>query len=233
MVLSFVYFAFAARLRLLIGGRRSEIAEEVERRVGELILRLARENPRWATRGSRANCRSSACVSRRARCVGCSWRRDLHRRRGGAGRVGPSSYASGSERAGVRLLHCRDGLAAPLLRPVLHRARKPTRPPRRLHSQPDRRLGHAAGAQPELHLPPRADAVPDPRSRQLIQRQLPGGVSQRRHQGDLHASARTSGKRLCGSVRTHQTSRVPRLASDPRPRPPRTRAPNLHRSLRM
>ncbi len=56
MVLSFVYFAFAARLRLLIGGRRSEIAEEVERRVGELILRLARENPRWATRGSRANC---------------------------------------------------------------------------------------------------------------------------------------------------------------------------------
>ena len=115
MVLSFVYFAFAARLRLLIGGRRSEIAEEVERRVGELILRLARENPRWATRGSRANCRSSACVSRRARCVGCSWRRDLHRRRGGAGRVGPSSYASGSERAGVRLLHCRDGLAAPLL----------------------------------------------------------------------------------------------------------------------
>ena len=37
MVLSFVYFAFAARLRLLIGGRRSEIAEEVERRIGELI----------------------------------------------------------------------------------------------------------------------------------------------------------------------------------------------------
>ena len=38
----------------------------VERGVRELVLRLARENPRWATRGSPVNCSSWACASRRA-----------------------------------------------------------------------------------------------------------------------------------------------------------------------
>jgi hypothetical protein len=41
----------------------------------------------------------------------------------------------------------------------------PPRASRRLHHQPDRRLGHPAGAQPQLHRPARADTVPDPRPR--------------------------------------------------------------------
>ena len=36
--------------------QRSTGRPPLERRVRELVLRMARENPRWATRGSRANC---------------------------------------------------------------------------------------------------------------------------------------------------------------------------------
>jgi hypothetical protein len=46
------------------------------------------------------------------------------------------------------LLHRRDDHLTPLPRALLHRTRKPPRPPRRLHHQPDRRLRHPAGAQP-------------------------------------------------------------------------------------
>jgi putative transposase len=56
--------------------RQSPGRPPVERRVRELVLRLARENPRWAIRESRANCGSWACVSRRARSGGSSSQRD-------------------------------------------------------------------------------------------------------------------------------------------------------------
>jgi transposase InsO family protein len=44
--------------------------------------------------------------------------------------------AAGSKRAGVQLLHHRDDHAAPLLRALLHRGRKQTCSPRRLHTNP-------------------------------------------------------------------------------------------------
>jgi hypothetical protein len=43
---------------------------------------------------------------------------------------------TGEEHARGRLLHSRDDLAATALRALLHRARKPARPPGRLHRQP-------------------------------------------------------------------------------------------------
>ena len=54
----------------------------------------------------------------------------------------------GGEHRRLRLLHRRERAPAPLLRPVLHRARKPPRLARRLLDQPHRRLGHPAGTQP-------------------------------------------------------------------------------------
>jgi len=47
----------------------------------------------------------------------------------------------------------------------------------------------------------------------------------------IHTRVRTSGERLCGKVRAHRTSRVSRLAIDPRPPPPRTGTPKLHPHL--
>ncbi len=54
----------------------------------------------------------------------------------------------GGEHRRVRLLHRRERALAPLLRVVLHRARKPARLAGRLLDQPHRRLGHPAGTQP-------------------------------------------------------------------------------------
>lgn len=134
--------------------QRSPGRPPVERRVGELVLRLARENPRWGYPRIAGELLklgvhvSPSTVRRLLLAAGLTpHRTEL------AGVPAPTS----SERAGVRLLHRRNDHAAPLLRPLLYRARKPPRPPCRLHHQPDRRLGHAAGSQPQLHLPLRAD----------------------------------------------------------------------------
>ena len=64
---------------------------------------------------------------------------------------------AGAEHARGRLLHRRDDLAAAAVRALLHRARQPPRPPRRLHRQPDRRLGHPAGAPVRLDAPGASD----------------------------------------------------------------------------
>ena len=53
---------------------------------------------------------------------------------------------AGGEHRRVRFVHGRERFLAPLLRVVLHRPRQPARLARRLHREPERRVGDAAGA---------------------------------------------------------------------------------------
>src|SRR5262249_38790361 len=107
----------------------------------------------------------------------------------------------------------------------------PSRPPRGLHHQPDRRLGNPAGAQPQLHRHLRADALPDPRPRQQVRRRLRRGLPQRRHPGDPHADPPATTKRQRLALAPHGPRGVSRLATDHRPPPPRHGATHLHRPL--
>jgi transposase len=193
----------------------------VERRVRELVLRLARENPRWgyariAGELLKLGVRVSPSTVRRLllaaglqpapRRSGPSWRDFLRQQAASV--------------LACDLFTVRDDHAAPLLRTLLHRARKPPSPPRRLYFEPDRRLGHAAGPQPQLQRAARADAVSDPRSRQQVQRRLRRDLPQRRRQDDPHADPGAAGERLRGAVRAYRPRRVPRLATDLRTPPP-------------
>ena len=137
----------------------------------------------------------------------------------------------GGEHRRLRLLHRRERALAPLLRPVLHRARKPARLARRLHDQPHRRLGHPAGAQPRPRPRGPGRALPDPRPRQQVQRPLRRGVPQRRHPDRQDAGAGAEGKRHRRALRPNRPRRVPRLAADPQPPPPRARPARLRRPL--
>src|SRR6266536_3077048 len=114
--------------------------------IRELVLRLARENPSW---GHRRICGELAKLGLQASPT--SVRRLLGGARLGAATCG-SELAGvlatpGVEHRGVRLLYGRDAVSAALLRAVLHRARHPPGPARRLHDQPRWKLGHPAGAQ--------------------------------------------------------------------------------------
>src|SRR5712691_855072 len=177
----------------------------------------AREPPAGATRGSPASYERSAArvAEHRAPPGARGWSQAGAAALGSElARVPPSA---GREHGRLRLLHRRDNLATSLLRPVLHRARKPLRPPGRLHDQPDRRLGHPASAESQLLRRLRADALPDPRPRQQVHLRLRRGLPQRRDQSDPHADPRTTGKRVRGALRSHRPRRVSSLAADARP----------------
>jgi hypothetical protein len=62
------------------------------------------------------------------------------------GPPGEPSSRTGKEHARGRLLHRRKDHPATPVRALLHRAQKPTRPPGRLHRQPNRTLRHPTGA---------------------------------------------------------------------------------------
>jgi hypothetical protein len=75
------------------------------------------------------------------------------RRRGGKRRAGRPSFASRPRACSPVTSSPSKRRAASLLRPLLHRTWQPPRPPRWLHRQSDRLLGHPTDAQPQLHRP--------------------------------------------------------------------------------
>jgi hypothetical protein len=121
--------------RWTYGGRsgRPPIGDEVR----QLVLRLARERPRWGYQ------RITGELNGLAFTVSATTVRKILRQAG----LGPSGERSGlSWRAFLRaqaasacgrLLHGRDNLAAAAVRALLHRARQPTRPRGWLHGEPD------------------------------------------------------------------------------------------------
>jgi len=170
--------------------RRAAGRPPTDGRVRELVLRFARENPRWgypriAGELLKLGLRVSPSTVRRIPLAAGSG--PAPRRTGQEPAAVPAPASR--EHARLRLLHHRNDLAAPLLRALLHRTGKPPRPPSWLHHQPDRRLGDPASAQPQLHGPVRSDAIPHPRPRQEIQRRVRRGLPQRRDPG-IHTPIR-------------------------------------------
>src|SRR5436309_4041093 len=71
----------------------------------------------------------------------------------------------------------------------------------------------------------------DQRPRQQVQRSLRRGLPQRRHPDRENTGASTEGERDRRTVRPHRPLGMPRLATDPQPPPSRARPPRLHRPL--
>ena len=122
--------------------------------IRELVLRLARENPRWGYQrivGELNGLGIAVSATTVKKILREAWARP--------GRLAARALLaclptrSGEEHARGRLLHRRDDRAAAAVRALLHRARKPPRPPGRLHREPDRSLGHPAGAPVRLDAP--------------------------------------------------------------------------------
>ena len=118
----------------------------------------------------------------------------------------------------LRLLHGRRALARQALRALLDRARRPPRPPRRLHRRPGRRMGGPASSHSLLVTPTRSNTarLPDPRSGHQV------------HPG-LDEILRTEGLQIvrtpfrapkanavAGALRPYRPGRVARLAPDRR-----------------
>ena len=170
--------------------------------IRELVLRLGRESPRWGHRRICGElCKLGFVVSATSiwrllagagsRAGAASWRAELAR----------VPEVAGVHHHRLRLLHRRDDPAPPLLRALLHRPRQPQRLGRWLTRNPTgewvtqqaRNLGLDLSEQGVRFL--------------IRDREDPG--------------ASTEGERDRRAVRSHRPLRMPRLAADPQPTPPR------------
>src|SRR4051794_26955662 len=111
---------------------------------------------------------------------------------------------------------------------------------RRVHlagctANPDRRLGHPAGPSARLDTSRAAAArsLPDPRPRQQVQTRLRRRLRKRRHPDRQDAGPGSKGERDRRTLRPHRPLRVPRLAPDREPAPPRAGLPRLRRALQQ
>jgi hypothetical protein len=152
--------------------RRSPGRPPVDGRVRELVLRFAGENPGWgypriAGELHKLGLRVSPSTIRRILL---------------ANRLGPAPRRSGPSWREFLRLQAASMLACDFFTVETISLRRfyvlffieleSRRPHCWLHDQPDGRLGDPTGAQPQLHRHLRADAVPDPRPRQQVQRRF-------------------------------------------------------------
>ncbi len=171
--------------------------------ISVLVLRLARENPRWGYQ------RIVGELHGLGLAVSATTVRKILRQAG----LGPAS-----ERAGLTWRAFLRAQAKSMIR---------------LHGEPDRRLGHPAGPPDHLDAPRAisAAALSDPRPRQQVHTRLRHRLPQRVHRDRPDTGARAEGERGCRALRPHRPLRVPRLAADREPAPSRPCPLGLRRSL--
>ena len=178
--------------------RRQPGRPPVAQPVRALVLRMARENPRWGYRriqGELVGLGHPIAAS----TVWTILKAAGHRPRPATVRA---DLATVPGRAGPRdprrrLRPRRHRLPPPPLHPGRDRARPPPRAPRRNHRPPHRRLGHSTGPQPPdgPRRPRRAVPVLDPRPGQQVHRRLRRRVRRRRHPHHPHPGPGTAGER--------------------------------------
>jgi len=154
----------------------------IDARTRELVLRLARENPRWGYQ------RIVGELNKLGLSVSPSTVRRLLANAG----LGPAPRRSGPSwreflRAQAATVVACDFFCVEtaLLRRyyvLFHRASDPPRPPDRRDHQPGRPVGHPAGAQPQHLRRARQHQVPNPRPRHEVRRRLRRGLPHRRRQ---------------------------------------------------
>ena len=183
--------------RWTYGGRcgRPPIDEEIR----TLVLRLARENPRWGYQriagelnglGIAVSATTVAKILRQARLgpagerSGLSWRAFLR--------------AQAASMLAVDFFTVETISLQRLYVLFFNRARQPTCPPSRLYREPDGRLGHPAGPTVRLDTPGAATAVslPHPRPGQQVQPRLRRRLRQRRHRDHQDTGASTRRRTL-------------------------------------
>jgi Homeodomain-like domain len=104
-----------------------------------------------------------------------------------------------------------------------------------LHREPDRSLGYPTGAPAHLDAPGAAGLLPlpDPRPRQQVHPRLRRRLRERRHPDHQDAGAGAEGECDRRTLRPHRSRRVSRLATGIESEPPRARSPRLRRPLQQ
>ena len=212
--------------------RRSPGRPAVDERIRQLVLRFARENPRWgypriAGELQKLGLRVSPSTVRRLllaaglkpapRRSGPSWREFLERQ--AASMIACDFFTV--ETISLRRIYVLFFIE--LETRYVHLAGCTTNPTGGWVSQQARNLSISGVFERMSFL------IHDRDSK--FTSAFDEGLPQRRNQSDPHADPRTTGKRLRRALRSHRPRRVSRLAADPQPTPPRASAAHLSRAL--